>query len=82
MIEAMACGTPVIAHGRGSVPEIVRDGVNGFIVSSVDEAVARLSDIPSLDRRAIRDDAQARFDVSRMVDDYVRAYETVLKAAR
>jgi len=82
MIEAMACGTPIIAYGRGSVPEIVRDGFNGFIVSSVDEAVARLSGVPSLDRRAIRDDARARFDVSRMVDDYVRAYERVLQAAR
>jgi glycosyltransferase involved in cell wall biosynthesis len=78
MIEAMACGTPVVAFGRGSVPEIVRDGVNGFVVSSVDEAVERLPQAAALDRAAIRADAQVRFDRSRMVDDYLRAYDAML----
>ncbi|MBV8172777.1 MAG: glycosyltransferase family 4 protein [Candidatus Eremiobacteraeota bacterium] len=82
MIEAMACGTPVIAFGRGSVPEIVRNGLDGFVVSSVDEAVSKLPEVPALDRRAIRRDAEARFDSSRMVDDYIRAYEKVLATQR
>lgn len=80
MIEAMACGTPVIAVGRGSVPEIVRDGVTGFIVSSVDEAVERLPRIAHLDRALIRREAQERFDRSRMVNGYMRAYDALLAA--
>lgn len=80
MIEAMACGTPVIATRRGSVPEIVRDGVTGFIVSSVDEAIERLPLIARLDRGAIRRDARERFDRSRMVSDYLRAYDALIGA--
>nr|WP_221401598.1 glycosyltransferase family 4 protein [Truepera radiovictrix] len=80
MVEAMACGTPVIATPRGSVPEIVRDGVNGFVVTGLEAATAAVAQLPELDRRAIRADAAARFSQERMVDDYLRVYERILTA--
>jgi len=61
MAEAMACGTPVIAYPCGSVPEIVRDGVNGFIVSTVDEGACAVSRLGAIDRAAVRADCEARF---------------------
>src|SRR6185369_14910327 len=61
MAEAMACGTPVIAFPCGSVPEIVRNGVNGFIAATVDEAAAAVDQLVSLDRRAVRADCESRF---------------------
>lgn len=78
MVESLACGTPVIARPRGSVPEIIRHGVNGFIVNTVDEAVAALSSVGDLDRVHIHTDAAQRFSQERMVDDYIRVYETIL----
>ena len=78
MVEAMACGTPVIAVGRGSVPELIRHGTNGLIVDSVDAAVQAVPAALALDRAAIREDAAARFNADRMVDDYLRVYETML----
>jgi glycosyltransferase involved in cell wall biosynthesis len=80
VIEAMACGTPVIAHARGSMPEIVRDGENGFLVASPAEAVAAVEACASLDRRAVRASVEARFDVGRMVDDYLRLYRAIVEA--
>lgn len=74
MIEAMACGTPVLAFRSGSVPEVVEPGVTGCIVSSVDEAVAAISDVVRLDRRAVRRRFEERFTVSRMTRDYVETY--------
>jgi len=78
MIEAMASGTPVIAFGRGSLPEIVEHAVTGFIVENVDEAVAAVPLAKALDRVAIRRRFEERFSVERMARDYVASYETVL----
>jgi glycosyltransferase involved in cell wall biosynthesis len=78
MIEAMACGTPVIAYNHGSVPEIIEDGVTGFIVSSEAEAIAALRRIDTLDRRVIRARFEARFTARRMAEDYLETYESLV----
>jgi glycosyltransferase involved in cell wall biosynthesis len=74
MIEAMACGTPVIAWPRGSVREVIEDGVTGFVVDSEAEAVDAIGRIRRLDRRRIRKRFEQRFTASRMVQDYVDTY--------
>jgi glycosyltransferase involved in cell wall biosynthesis len=74
MVEAMACGTPVIASRRGSVPEVVRDGVNGFVVDSVPEAVAAVGRIFQLDRVSVRADCERRFSSEVIVSAYERIY--------
>ena len=79
LIEAMANGTPVIAFGRGSVPEIIDHGVTGLIVDSVDEAVAAVPLAKMLDRLAIRRRFEERFSVERMAADYLGLYNTVLR---
>ena len=81
MIEAMACGTPVIARRRGSVPEVIDEGVTGFVVDDVAGAVAAVDRVRSLDRRGVRTRAAERFSRDRMVDDYLRVYERVLAGA-
>jgi glycosyltransferase involved in cell wall biosynthesis len=81
VVEAMACGTPVIAFGRGSMPELIEDGVTGLIVEDVVAAVAAVGRVASLDRRAIRAVAVERFDRRRMVDEYVAVYERVVADA-
>ncbi|HQT85528.1 MAG: glycosyl transferase [Acidiphilium sp. 37-64-53] len=78
MIEAMACGTPVIAYGHGSVPEIIEDGVTGFIVSSEEEAVAALRRIDDLSRTRIRAEFERRFTARRMAEDYLDTYERLM----
>jgi glycosyltransferase involved in cell wall biosynthesis len=78
MIEAMANGTPVIACRRGSVPEIIEPGLTGFVVESVEEAVAALPRALALDRRTIHRRFEQRFSVERMARDYVALYEKVL----
>jgi glycosyltransferase involved in cell wall biosynthesis len=75
MVEAMACGTPVIANGRGSVPEIVRHGENGFIVDDVAAAVAAVANLGALDRATIRADVATRFSRERMVEAYLQLYD-------
>ncbi len=77
MIEAMACGTPVIAWRRGSVPEIIDDGVTGFIVDTEGEAVAAIGRLAELDRRKVRATFERRFSARRMAEDYVRIFETL-----
>jgi glycosyltransferase involved in cell wall biosynthesis len=79
VVEAMACGTPVIAHSRGSMPELVRDGENGFLVGSFEEAVAAVESSAFLGRRAVRASVERRFDVGRMVDEYLALYESVVR---
>lgn len=78
VVEAMACGTPVIAFGRGSMPELIAEGVTGMIVDDVAGAVAAIHETAMLDRAAIRATAVERFGVDRMVDQYVSVYEQVI----
>ncbi len=78
VIEAMACGTPVIAINRGSMPELVEDGVTGFLVDSVEEAIAAVARLPEIDRAACRAAVAARFSVERMADRYIALYESIL----
>jgi len=80
MIEAMACGTPVIAWDQGAVPEIVDDGLTGFIVRSVDEAVAAIARLPSLDRRRVRAQFERRFLARTMAQAYAELYERLVGA--
>lgn len=74
MIEAMACGTPVIAFRRGSVPEVMEHGVSGFVVETVDEAVLAVEQISQLNRAAVRAVFDERFTVQRMARDYVNTF--------
>ncbi|MDE2403648.1 MAG: glycosyltransferase family 4 protein [Sphingomonadales bacterium] len=76
--EALACGTPVIARPRGSMPELVTDGANGCLVAGIDQAVAALDTVGALDRRAIADDARRRFSVDRMAEQYLALYRRIL----
>jgi glycosyltransferase involved in cell wall biosynthesis len=78
MIEALACGTPVIAFRGGSVEEVIEDGVTGFIVDSIEEAVEAVQRISSIDRRQCRAIFEERFSSRRMCDDYLRVYERVI----
>ena len=75
MIEAMACGTPVIAFRHGSVPEIIEDGVSGFIVENEIEALERIACVHQLDRRGVRAAFERRFTARRMAEEYVHHYE-------
>jgi glycosyltransferase involved in cell wall biosynthesis len=79
MIEAMACGTPVLAFRKGSVPEIIEDNLTGRIVSSMDEAMLALPEVIALDRRAVRRRFEERFSATRMAKDYVSLYRKLLK---
>jgi glycosyltransferase involved in cell wall biosynthesis len=81
MIEAMACGTPVIAYNRGSVAEIVDDGLTGFIVEDETSAVAAVDRLSALSRHAIRKQFEARFTARRMALDYLAAYRSLMEAA-
>jgi glycosyltransferase involved in cell wall biosynthesis len=78
MIEALACGTPVVAFSHGSVPEVVDHGVTGFVVHSIDEAVEALRKIPTLRREHCRGVFEERFSAERMAWDYVEIYRRVL----
>ena len=78
LIEAMACGLPVIAYPLGSVPEIIQDGVSGFLVHNVDEAVGALRNLAAIDRRACRRAFEERFSVKRMAHDYLTIYERII----
>ena len=82
MTEAMACGTPVVAWRNGSVPEVVDDGVTGFVVQSMDELVRAIDRVGDLDPRALRARVEERFSAEAMVAGYERAYERVLAAER
>jgi glycosyltransferase involved in cell wall biosynthesis len=81
MVEAMACGTPVIAYCRGSVPEVVDEGVTGFVVKDVDGAVEAVGKIGSIDRRGCREMFDKRFAVSRMAQEYLNLYGAPSDAA-
>ncbi|MCU1359782.1 MAG: hypothetical protein JWN99_1071 [Ilumatobacteraceae bacterium] len=77
VVEAMACGTPVIAHRRGAMPELIHDGT-GFLVEDIDGAIRAVDRCDQLDRAAIRASTVTRFDSSRMIDEYVALYDKVL----
>jgi len=79
MIEAMACGTPVIATRRGSVPEIIEEGVTGFIVDNEEEALAAIGRLGTIDRRRVRKEFERRFSSHRMANDYLQLYETLVR---
>jgi glycosyltransferase involved in cell wall biosynthesis len=78
VVEAMACGTPVVAYPRGALPEIVTPGVTGFLVSGVAEAAAAVEDAVRLDRGKVAAVARDRFSAERMVSEYVTVYEKLL----
>lgn len=82
MIEAMACGTPVIALNRGSVPEVIDHGLTGFIVPDEAAAVAAISNIDRLDRGTVRQQFERRFSARRMAQDYLDVYEELIMGAR
>ena len=82
MIEAMACGTPSIAFRNGSVPEVIDEGVTGFIVESIDAAVAAVAEAQTLDRRRCRQMFERRFSAARMARDYCKIYETLLRRGK
>ncbi len=78
VVESMACGTPVIAFRRGSMPELIRDGSTGFIVADVNAAVQAVDKIDSLDRRACRDEVEERFTCQHMAHRYLDVYRKIL----
>jgi glycosyltransferase involved in cell wall biosynthesis len=82
MIEAMACGTPVLAFEHGSVREVIDDGLTGRVVKSLDEAVTALPEVIALDRRKVRRRFEQRFSARRMAKDYLRLYEKLLSKSR
>ncbi len=79
VIESMACGTPVIAFDRGSMPEIIENGKTGFLVGSVDEAIEAVARVNDIDRADCRGHVERRFTVERMIDDYIHVYETIIR---
>jgi glycosyltransferase involved in cell wall biosynthesis len=81
MIEAMACGTPVLAFRQGSVPEVVEDGVTGHIVDDVDEATRKIGSLLALDRGRVRRRFEQRFTARRMAQEYLRIYEELIGTA-
>jgi glycosyltransferase involved in cell wall biosynthesis len=78
MIEAMACGTPVIAFRRGSVPEVIEHGVTGFVVDNEEEALQAIANIGQLDRRRVRSVFESRFTARRMAGDYTKHYAVLI----
>src|SRR5262249_51230220 len=74
MIEAMACGTPIIAYDSGSVPEVMENGVTGFVVNEIEQAVEAVSRVRNLSRANCRDVFEKRFTASRMASDYVDSF--------
>lgn len=78
MIESMACGTPTVAFRRGSVPEVIREGVSGYIVDTVEEAIKATEKALQLDRALCRRDFETRFSASRMAREYLKVYASIL----
>jgi glycosyltransferase involved in cell wall biosynthesis len=77
MIESMACGTPVVAYRRGSVPEVIDEGITGFVVDDLESAAAAVHRAVGLDRRRVRETFERRFSATRMAQDYLRVYGLV-----
>lgn len=81
VVESMACGTPVIAFDRGSMPELISSGINGFLVPDVDGAVEALAQVGRLERAACRRTVEERFSAERMVDEYLSVYREIVRGA-
>jgi glycosyltransferase involved in cell wall biosynthesis len=81
IIEAMACGTPIIAYRCGSVPELIQEGITGYMVDDIEGAVEALAKISSFDRRRCRRVFEERFSATRMAHDYLRVYRRLIKAS-
>jgi len=82
VIESMACGTPVIAFNKGSMPELIENGKNGFLVKTVNEAIDAVVHIKDIDRACCRRRIEQHFTVNRMVEEYIQVYETVLEKTK
>jgi glycosyltransferase involved in cell wall biosynthesis len=82
LIEAMACGTPVVAFGCGSVPEVIDDGLTGFVVNDLDAAIAAAAEVGKLDRRVCRATFERRFSASRMARGYLSIYADLIDRSR
>jgi glycosyltransferase involved in cell wall biosynthesis len=78
VVESFACGTPVIAFNKGSMPEIISDGKNGYLVATIEEAVSAVKNIRLIERSFCRKDVEQRFSSQHMVNDYINAYQMVL----
>jgi glycosyltransferase involved in cell wall biosynthesis len=78
VIESMATGTPVIAYNKGSMPELIENGKNGFLVSNMQEAVSALKKIPTIDRQFCRNIVEKKFTASKMADNYIKIYEQII----
>jgi glycosyltransferase involved in cell wall biosynthesis len=82
LIEALACGTPVLAYRRGSIPELIEDNVTGFICEGVDTMAAAVQRVSEIDRQRCRSTFEERFSASRMAQDYIRVYQQLLVKKR
>ncbi len=80
MIEAIACGTPVIAFRQGSVSEVIDEGITGLVVNSIDEAIHAVDCVTKIDRRGCRKKFEERFSVSRMAEEYLEIYDSIINA--
>jgi glycosyltransferase involved in cell wall biosynthesis len=80
MIEAMACGTPVIAYRSGAVPEVMEEGHTGFIVRALKDAVKAVRRVPELSRKRCREVFEQRFTAARMAHDYVQVYKRLINS--
>lgn len=78
VVESMACGTPVIAFNRGSMPELIEHGVNGYLVDDVQGAVSAVEELPGMDRRRCRAVVEERFTRTRMAEQYIKVYERII----
>jgi len=78
MAEAQACGTPVISFARGAAPELVKDGLTGYLVENVDQMVEKMSRINNIDRRACRENVEDRFSIPAMVAGYEKSYNKAI----
>ena len=82
VIESMACGTPVVAFNRGSMPELIENGRNGFLVDNVDEAIRTVARIKESDRATCRRHVERHLTVDRMINEYIKVYEMILDSER
>jgi len=82
VIESMACGTPVVAFNKGSMPELIENGKNGFLVTTVDEAIDAVAHVKDIDRSGCRRHVEQHFTVDRMVEEYIQVYATVTEKTK